>query len=144
MNTFIPPVFDIAKQVNPEEYDFDKSCEEVAASRCLDVVYPEDNQLQLDIDTEEQYQEFLRRTAFFEFACEVSEKPSASGYPNRHITMTFPNHTFSTWERIALQAALGSDPIREFLSARRYWQGIERPSCLFEVPQTQLLPDFSL
>ena len=128
------PTFELAKTIRPEEYDFDASCEEVAELRCLDVVYPKDNQLQLDLDTEEQWIEFNRRLPFFEVNPEVIVKPSASGLPHRHVTLTFPGHSFSPWERIAMQAALNSDPIREFLSARRLWQGTEKPSCLFEVP----------
>lgn len=143
MNPFLPE-FDTTKQLSPEEYDFDSSCEEVAAKRGLDVVYPEHDQLQLDLDTEAQWEEFNRRLPFFQFGefLRIEVKPSASGLPNRHVTLTFPGHTFKMWERIALQAALNSDPIREFLSARRLWQGTEKPSCLFEVPSAQLLPEF--
>lgn len=119
-----------------DEYDFDELSHEVARKRGLVVVLPKPNQLQLDLDSEEAFVEYLRRKDSFDFDETVNEiiSPSSSGLPKRHVTLTFQNREFSAWERVAMQAALGSDIIREFLSARRIWVGIENPSALFEKP----------
>lgn len=122
-------------ELDQETYDFDKSCEEVATQRGLIVVYPKHNQLQLDLDSEEQFAEYERRKHFFQFEGVTEDvRESASGFPKRHVTLTFEKESFDPWTRIAMQSSLASDPIREFLSARRLRMGVERPSCLFERP----------
>ncbi len=124
-----------------DEYDFDANCEEIAKKRGQVVVFPKPNQLQIDIDTEAQWKEFQRREEAFSCSVEpwgsMEITPSKSGLPSRHITITFPtSKTFTEWERIALQAALGSDPIREYLNALRNCCGIANPTRLFESPTT--------
>lgn len=123
--------------VPPEEkppYDFNANCEAVAKERGLQVVFPRKNQLQIDVDSEEAFVEFERRLACFAFPqlTRVDVVPSASGLPHRHITLSFATRKFSEWERIALQACLGSDPIREFMNAMRFERGEPRPSRLFQ------------
>lgn len=54
--------------------------------------------------------------------------PSASG--NTHIMLTL-SREFTSHERIAIQAMLGSDPMRELLNLRRVWCGAEDPIALF-------------
>lgn len=54
----------------------------------------------------------------------VSCLPSRSGLPHRHVILR-ANCDLSPAERIALQACLGSDLVREFLSFLRYIQGGE-------------------
>lgn len=99
------------------------------------IVIPKPNELQLDIDTEEQFATFLRvypalqRNEFPEASFIVTE--SASGFPHRHIVVTLPCEV-DMWQRIALQAALGSDPMRELLSALRLFRGDAIPTLLIE------------
>lgn len=103
------------------------------------VVLPADNQLQIDIDSEEHYVAFLRSAEVvlrnWSDACEIEieEHPSTSGLPRRHITLTLP-FAVESWQRIALQAALGSDPVRELLSGTRLMRGDIHPTLFVESP----------
>jgi hypothetical protein len=118
-------------------YDFDVDADKVAKEKGLKVVLPEDNQLQIDLDTEEAFDEFNRRLDWFEFekgAYTAESHFSNSGKPHRHITLTFKNVKFEEYQRIALQAALGSDIIREYLNCKRLWKGCKNPTRLFEKP----------
>lgn len=130
------------KQVDPFDdgvYDFNMHAEAVAANRGQIIVYPEENQLQLDIDTDEQYEIFDRRInslskVLLWHVTEV-EEPSRKGLPHRHITITVKDKVFTEIERIAFQFMLGSDPVRESLNLLRAADGEERPSRLFEDPK---------
>lgn len=86
------------------------------------VVYPDDNQLFIDVDSEAQYKVFKNALEVFNKNCpsgvKVEERPSQSGLPKRHITVTLPFEV-DLWQRIAWQGAFGSDPTREMLSAFR-------------------------
>ena len=137
----------ILQQAGPptedDQYDTFKSAEEIAEQRGLVVVYPKDNELQLDIDSEEQWTEFIRRKAFFdEFfwgqaqTYEMVTTISSSGYPKRHITLTFKNEKFDHYQRMVYQAALNDDPKRTFLGLARLLRGMSNnpPTTLFEVP----------
>lgn len=101
------------------------------------IVAPEPNQLQIDIDTPEQYAvyqhaiECVMRNWPRCAALTFEEHASKSGWPARHITITLPFEV-DPWQRIALQAALGSDPIRELLSATRLLKGAELPTLFVE------------
>jgi len=119
--------------------------EEHAAKQGCVVVYPQPNQLQIDIDTEAAYAEFNRRlgdllawdSSIFgdcSNAPQVVIQPSKSGLPHRHITLTFPDRTFDRYERIALQMLLGSDPVREKMNTLRTLRGNPAPVRLFERP----------
>ena len=129
-------------------YDFNASAEIEAANRGLRIVYPEDNQLQLDIDSQEAYEVFqtLFRELGLDSIYEVTktESASASGLPHRHITITLQEYSahgslvpysMTEGERIAFQLALGSDPVREFLNLKRLIYGTKRPTRLFETKE---------
>jgi len=105
------------------------------------VVYPEPNQLQIDLDSEDAFQaherlikEFYQRLPPGEYQMSIPPvvTPSKSGYPHRHITLSFEGRTFTEWERIGMQMMLGSDPVRERLNALRLACGVEKPCRLFE------------
>lgn len=120
------------------DYDFDKECFEVAEEKGLRVVFPEANQLQIDLDTTEAYEEFQKRFERWEWKKThggppgMRVMPSVSGLPHLHVTLTFEDRKFTEVERILLQTALGSDPTREFLNAMRYFSGVKKPTRLFE------------
>ena len=62
-----------------------------------------------------------------------TEKPSKSGEPGKmHITLVFQDRTFTTLERIGLQAMLGSDRVRELLSYVQYLNGDAHPTLFLE------------
>jgi len=124
-----------------DTYNLDVSAEEAAAEVSCKVVIPEPNQLQLDLDSEEAYDNFKNRLVEFEmhscYIIEIEEHPSKKGLPHRHVTLTVfdPDgmpHVFGEYERIALQAVLGSDIVRETLNCWRLIRGSENPSRLFE------------
>lgn len=109
-----------------------------------DIVYPAANELQIDIDSDEQYAVFKQAIACvnrnWEEIGEVTyeEHPSKSGFPSRHITAKMP-FDVEPWQRIALQAALGSDPIRELLSATRMLRGDIHPTLFVELKPWEAL-----
>lgn len=119
------------EQINNELYDFNVSCEEVAMYRNCITVYPKDNELQIDIDSEEAYDVFNNNIEYLEFVTDIKTTLSSSGYPHRHITVS-TNRTFTDIERIAFQFMLGSDFIRESLNLLRASNGIKNPIRLFE------------
>lgn len=89
-----------------------------AADFGLFVVFPEDNQLQLDIDNDESFAlyESVRDIIHHHYGILGEEiHSSRSGGQKRHITVTL-GIKISNMERIALQASLGSDRKRELLS----------------------------
>lgn len=129
----------VLKELVEEDYEFDQVAEDVAKQRGLVVVCPQDNQLQLDLDSEEAVVEFKRRLPLF-FHDErptVDLQPSASGVPHYHATVSFQGREFEEWERIALQSVLGSDPMREYLNAKRLIYGVPNPTRLFELPKEE-------
>ena len=130
--------------VNPfiDTYDLDVSAEKAAKKIGCKVVKPEANQLQLDIDSEDAYDVYKKRIMEFEhhsnYIIRVEKHPSKGGLPKQHITLSVYEsdgdtpHLFGEYERIALQAVLGSDIIRETLNVWRLISGCENPSRLFE------------
>lgn len=121
-----------------DEYDLNESRRDFITRMELEgnrIVLPADNELQIDIDSEEDYLRFLQACAVLE-RNEVEHKiiritESRSGYPKRHIIIEWPT-LLDPWKRIALQAALGSDHIRELLSSIRLMRGDEHPTLLVE------------
>jgi hypothetical protein len=98
------------------------------------IVMPGMTELLIDIDSEEAFNTFKER--FVRLKCEerfkqatAKWKVSKSGLPHRHIIVDLKVR-ISTSKRIALQAILGSDPIREMLSLFRLSNGDPYPSLL--------------
>lgn len=108
----------------------------------LKIVYPKDDELFIDLDSESAYGNFQER---FQYVKVVSDEwgsasykttPSKSGLPKRHVVIRVPGKVFSDYERLALQFAFGSDFIREALSAFRGACGNKNLSVFFEVDKT--------
>ncbi len=107
---------------------------------------PRSHELFIDIDDDEQRKIFHRNfRALLDNVSNlglkssatptiVYNKPSKSGPPRRHIIIYFPLYGggFSDIERIAWQAALGSDPMRELLSLVRSFKGDSFPTLFVE------------
>lgn len=107
-----------------------------AKERGCDVLLPEDDELFIDIDTDEQYelmQERLRKfpNMMFMQARIVRDVPSASGLPHRHVTVKI-GEPMPPEIRAAMQMFLCSDPVREILAIRRVLQGVENPIIFIE------------
>jgi hypothetical protein len=99
----------------------------------LEVWHADPRTLLMDLDTHEPIEQFRRllpkATELFG-ARVVEEYESRSGTGHLHVIIDLIDPQPAAF-RIALQAALGSDPIRELLSLRRLANGIEEPSRLF-------------
>ncbi len=106
-----------------------------AAKLGLDVVYPKDNELQLDIDNDESFAQFekLRDVVnHYWNILDVEIHPSKSGLPKRHVTIT-TNTTLNVLDRILIQACLGSDRTRELLNYLQVLNGDAHPVLFLEL-----------
>lgn len=101
----------------------------------LDVRLPEPNELFIDIDDEKSYFTFNENRPLlgdmFTGQVEFAITPSRRKPWGKHIVVTLPR-AVTPIERIALQAALGSDPRREAHSLRRYFNNDPLPTLFFE------------
>lgn len=147
MEGYVPVVL----EKGDEGYDMNEVREKFIASTLesgLLIVYPEDNQLQIDIDNNDHWLTFLRSIEVVARNWEdcddiqIEVHPSKSGLPRRHVTIALPGKV-DQWQRIALQACLGSDPVRELLSATRLMRGDVHPTLFVEKPKNQLTVDTS-
>lgn len=127
-----------AKEAYAEAYDPDQAYESYVATveeKGGRVVLPGQQELQIDLDSAEAWETFLARwQGFMEPnypAAGYVAAPSRSGLPKRHVTVTMP-FPVTEAERIAWQAALGSDWLRELLSLRRLNNGWEHPTLFAE------------
>ena len=96
------------------------------------IFYPEENELLLDIDSENDLQRC--KLSISRMEDELQEALPFSVFKSTtpghyHISIKFPRK-IDMLERIALQAVLGSDRVREMLSLFRLWQGEAHPSLL--------------
>lgn len=119
-------------------------CKAEAAKLGREVVLPTSNQLQLDIDSDEAFRDFIRRFERLEEMLGRKENvhvfheiyQSPSGEPGHyHVTIELPYEPRSECERIFLQTLLGSDPMREALGWRRMMDGDPHPTLFFELPE---------
>lgn len=109
-----------------------------AEANGADVLFPEGNELFLDLDTEEQWNELPGRlnrlSQLFRQHFEVTRVvPSNSGLPHRHVTVSGPyGESYDPAVRAGLQLYLGSDPVREVLCMRRCHWGLDNPTIFIE------------
>jgi hypothetical protein len=100
------------------------------------VVVPTAFELQIDIDSDEAFKEFelrFSKASELGFVSGFSSRPSKSGTEGRyHVTVKTPLKIESATERIALQAILGSDWLRELRGLHRVYQGEAIPTLFFE------------
>lgn len=121
--------------------DLYRDLNDVARAKNCSVVFPEPNQIQLDIDSYDRLQVYRGMFAAMGDFISIPEpefQSSKSGGSHYHVTVTFPVD-LNEWQRIALQAILGSDPMRELLNALRLMLRGKSESCLF-VPNQKHLP----
>lgn len=90
----------------------------VAAAKNQVPVLPRENELQLDLDTDEQFARFKEG---LDLLMQLGVKASYSCTPSKtaghkHVTVALDVTLETPMERILLQAALGSDPRREIYS----------------------------
>jgi hypothetical protein len=139
MDENISKVVSVAEQ--QFKYDVNEGREDFMArmiSQGFKIVLPAENELQIDIDDDAQFEIFSRASESFaknwwldSASPSVEIHPSKSGLPSRHVTITLP-FSITPWQRIALQASLGSDPMRELLSSIRLMKGDIAPTLFVE------------
>ena len=107
-----------------------------AEARALDVVFPNEDELFIDIDNASDAKEFERNRDLIDSAygiLGVKVTPSRSGGTKKHYVVTIARKVRTPLERIALQAILGSDRRREANSLRRHiLDGELTPTLFFE------------
>ena len=115
-----------------------------AAERDCHIVYPAQNEIQIDIGNEadarfatEAIPELIKLEEAHGRRVEVKITPSPSGEPfHNHITLTWTSggrsFDYADQVRIAFQACLGSDRKREFLNLLRTIDRQPKPCCFFE------------
>lgn len=111
--------------------------EQEAAEKGLVVIFPKENELQLDIDSAEAYETFDKNLKVLRQmfpVAEIIETGSRSGGARKHIIVRLKQVVISNEERILLQACLGSDCTRELLSYFRVLRRDPHPTLFFEEP----------
>jgi len=99
----------------------------------FDVVMGHDNLLLLDLDDKAARSTFDHNLDVVKriFGVEkIDAWVSKSGGDHQHVAVTLKQKA-TILERVAIQAALGSDPIREILTLVRLRNGVKEPSRLF-------------
>jgi hypothetical protein len=101
-----------------------------AADNDLDLVYPEPNEIFIDIDTDEGYELFKDQLEVLQQVVDafvVRDTPSKSGLPKRHVVVSVrlprsknPDGIPTVLEKLALQTMLGSDRRCELLRYVKY------------------------
>lgn len=115
-----------------------ESAVQYAKDNGLDVVYPKNNELFLDIDGDSEYAVFTKNLNILEqFFGKVTfvtspSRNSTNTAPRFHVTVKLEKPVKSNFERIALQVFLGSDRTREFLGWVRAENRDAEPSIFFE------------
>jgi hypothetical protein len=103
------------------------------------VIFPADDELQLDIDSEADlavYRDLRTILTEAHFWSELSCVPSKTA-GHYHVTMKL-SHPVTAMERLLLQACLGSDRKRELLGYLNLTRGDQRPTLFIEPPIKQL------
>jgi len=107
---------------------------EEAEREGLDVRFPTDHELLIDIDNDHSYELFEHQILIvkkFFSAVNVQVTPSRHGLPGRHIVVTM-QRSVTELERITLQACLGSDRVREVLGFVQMMNGDPHPTLFLE------------
>lgn len=106
----------------------------------LEVVLPKANELQIDIDSTDDYALFDMHFGIllqYEVAQVTRDEPSKSGGERRHITVQM-GRDVTNMERMLLQSVLGSDRKREILSWVQQCNGDPNPTLFLEKAQPLL------
>jgi len=127
--------------VNNDIPDYHEQNSQVATALAekndLTVVYPTDKQLFIDCDSDQAYELFKNQVQLLkkiDGPVTWSETVSKSGLPHRHIIVNLCNPVDSM-ERIALQAAMGSDRRCELLRIMRVKDRDPNPILFLEKKQ---------
>lgn len=134
---------EIHRKLLSKTYELDTDAEETARLKKMRILYPNHDEIFIDIDSDHAFTMLKERVAKLINCIECFgyaniEKPfwtvypSKSGLPHRHVILKFEGSYFDTWQRIALQFMLGSDYIKEALSTMEMMVGVKKPVYFFE------------
>lgn len=118
-----------------------QTAEAKAEATGMKIIYPESNQLQIDIDTPHAMSIFRTMEPLINKFYKIiytEVKNSKSGYPKQHVTVTMENPV-TNFERIAIQACVGSDRVREFLGVVQERNNDPHPTLFLE--KTREIPE---
>lgn len=128
----------LKQEANNDDDEIELPIYNVIKKYNLEIIVPDRDELFIDFDGTDSIKRFdkalniLKETSNYQPEV-VLKYASKSGAPNMHIIVGL-NEYISHKKRIALQACLGSDNVREMLSFMRYNAGIKYPVLLF-VPE---------
>lgn len=126
--------FKVKETVSYEEMKL-HDLEQLAESKGMKIIFPEDDELFIDIDSIEGLVQFNKQLEVLKsnYGSDISAKitESKSGMPHCHIIVKLPWNVNQS-ERIALQAILGSDPLHELLCLMNHIKGYEKAVLFFE------------
>jgi hypothetical protein len=114
-----------------------KNAEDRAVRENLNIKFPKSTQLFIDIDNEHSYMMFQKQMDIMrKYVGATGEKTTTSrnGLPGRHIVVTL-GRDVTEIERIALQACLGSDRVRELLGFVQWQNNDPHPTLFLEAPE---------
>jgi len=120
------------------DYDLDEPNSDRAIKEAednnLEVIFPAENQLLIDIDSDRAFDVYIAMKPLLEKYYGIREEKvaySRSGTPKRHITVDL-FRTITNEERITLQVMMGSDRVREFLGLIQLGNGDPHPVLFLE------------
>lgn len=111
---------------------------EIAAEANVHVILPRADELLMDIDSRRHRKTLRERLELLRAAnidVQIIDERRSQGWrfwhPKYHVTLRFPR-LLNDAERIAWQAVLGSDTMREFISMVTFEKNIPHPTVFFE------------
>ena len=154
-------LYGVAHQIaESDDYSLYRNIHKAADDNNCIPVTPAEDELQLDLDSEEAWEYFQARLVNLKqdlIAIEDQNNglgaalamplptyewwPSKSGLPKRHVIVKLPGKVFDNYERLAWQYVLGDDPVRGAMNFRRVLLGIPDPFVLFKPKEkTDVIP----
>lgn len=119
----------------------ERAAELKAAEENYEVLRPAANELLIDIDNKEAQEQFDRVYPIVDRyygIVNIQSWKSKSG--NKHIKVILRESVPISW-KLVLQAALGSDPIKEVISLKRFEMNCPVPSTLFKPKDAEIVDE---
>jgi hypothetical protein len=120
--------------------EFEEQMWDMAASLGRNVVLPKENELFINVNGWGPYETFRNNIEILKKICPLEWKieQSPSGHlAHFHVTITIKRKVSDPFERIMLQALLGSDLAGEIMNYKAAVAGAKNPVCFFEMPQAE-------
>lgn len=114
---------------------------EAEVNDCL-VIEGGDGILLLDLDTKEAVAQFLAMKHKLNELCGITEQQWWSSKSGNTHARIYINLSLTAAQRVAMQAALGSDGWREMFAVRRLVLEVEEPSLLFKPKKNPMFSSY--